>query len=224
MNISLGGNKDISKLAYGEFLKNLTYQALSQENDEIFLSFDQATDLAHSIVNTLVDITRQENRSTSEISEQINEKLDTNFEAVESPAMENQLGQEPEQLEDPLQASTPLTEKEVRAFHDKEKTDYLKKKLKLNAVDLESAAEVADSENEKFFQEIINPTPGLTLDNQMNVDEQFSFRDDPDQDYTLPSPLKTRLDNILQETMEKISSVTFPSPEIEEIPNNTLSA
>ena len=58
----------------------------------------------------------------------------------------------------------------------------------------------------------------------MNVDEQFSFRDDPDQDYTLPSPLKTRLDNILQEAMEKISSVTFPSPEVEEIPNNTLSA
>ena len=54
-----------------------------------------------------------------------------------------------------------------------------------------------DSENEKLFQDIINPTPGLTLDNQMNVNEQFSFRDDPDQDYTLPSPLKTRLDNIL---------------------------
>ena len=140
LNIYLGGNKDISKLAYGEFLKNLTYQALSQENDEIFLSFDQATDLANSIVNTLVDITREENRSTSEISEQINEKLDTNFEAVESPAMETQLGQEPEQLEDPIQASTPLTEKEIRAFHDKKKTDYLKKKLKLNAANLESAA------------------------------------------------------------------------------------
>ena len=209
LNISLGGNKDISKLAYGECLKNLTYQALSQENDEIVLSFDQATDLAHSIVNTLVDITREENRSTSEISEQIKDKLDTNFEAVESPAMEIQLGQEPEQLEDPLQASTPLTEKEIRAFHDKEKTDYLKKKLKLNTVDLESAAEVADSENEKFFQEIINPTPGLTLGNQMNVDEQFSFRDDPDQDYTLPSPLKTRLDNILQEAREKTSLSLF---------------
>ena len=58
LNIYFGGNKDISKLAYGEFLKNLTYQALSQENDEIFLSFNQATNLAHSIVNTLVDITR----------------------------------------------------------------------------------------------------------------------------------------------------------------------
>ena len=164
---------------------------MSEENNEIFLSFDQATNLAHSIVNTLVDITREENRSISEISEQINEKLDTNFEVVESPAMEIQLGVEPEQLDEPIQASTPLTEKKIRAFHDKEKMDYLKKTLKLNAVDLELAAEVVDSENEKLFQEIINPTPRLTLDDQINVDEQFSYRDDPNQDYTLPSPLKT---------------------------------
>ena len=135
--------------------------------------------------------------------------------------MEIQLGVEPEQLDEPIQASTPLTENEIRAFHDKEKINYLKKTLKLNAVDLESAAEVADSENEKLFQEIIKPTPGLTLDDQMNVDEQFSYRDDPNQDYTLPSPLKTRLDNILQEAREKINSIAFPSLAIEEIPNNT---
>ena len=224
MNIYLGGSKDISKLAYGEFLKNLTYQAFSEENDEIFLSFDQAINLAHSIVNILVDITREENRSISEISEQINETLDTNFEAVEYPAMEIRLGVEPEQLDEPIQASTPLTEKEIRAFHDKEKMDYLKKTLKLNAVDLKWAAEVADSENEKLFHEIINPTPDLTLDDQMNVDEQFSYRDNPNQDYTLPSPLKTRLDDILQEAREKINSIAFPSPAIEEIPNNTYPA
>ena len=105
--------------------------------------------------------------------------------------MEIQLGVEPEQLDEPIQASTPLTEKEIRAFHDKKKTDYLKKTVKLNAADLELAAEVADSENEKLFQEVTNPTPGLTLDDQINVDEQFSYRDDPNQDYTLPSPLKT---------------------------------
>ena len=140
-----------------EFLKNLTYQALSQENNEIFLSFDQATNLAHSIVNTLVDITREENRSMSEISDQISDKLDINFEVVKSPAMQIQLGEEQEMSEEPIQASTALTENDIKAFHDKEKTDYLKTAIKLNAIELESAAEVADSENEKLFQEIIQP-------------------------------------------------------------------
>ena len=55
----------------------------------------------------------------------------------------------------------------------------------------------------------------------MNVDEQFSYRNNPNQDYTLPSPLKTRLGNILHEAREKINSIAFPSPAIEEIPNNT---
>ena len=45
LNMYFGSSKDISKLAYGEFFKNLTYQALSKENDEIFLSFNQTTNL-----------------------------------------------------------------------------------------------------------------------------------------------------------------------------------
>ena len=94
---------------------------MSQENDEIFLSFDQATNLAHSIVNTLVDITLEENRSMSEISDQISDKLDINFEAVESPAMQIQLGEEPEMSEELIQVSTPLTEKILRYFMIKKK-------------------------------------------------------------------------------------------------------
>ena len=124
---------------------------MSQENNEIFLSFDQATNLAYSIVNTLVGIRRKENRSMSEISDQISDKLDINFEAVKSPATLTQLGEEQEMSEEPIQASTPLTEKYIKAFHDNEKTDYLKTAIKLNTIELESAAEVADSENQKLF-------------------------------------------------------------------------
>ena len=35
--------------------------------------------------------------------------------------------------------------------------------MKLNKSDLKSASEVADSENETLIQEIINPTPGLVV-------------------------------------------------------------
>ena len=59
LNIYLGGNKNISAVAYGEFLRNMTYQALSDENDEINLSFDQSVELANSIVNALENITKE---------------------------------------------------------------------------------------------------------------------------------------------------------------------
>ena len=222
LNIYLGGSKKVSQFAYGEFMKNLTYQTLSQENNEIFLSFDFGIDLAHSIINALVDIENQKGKMASEISDQINDKLEIDFEAFKSPAMQIQLGEEPAEMpEVPIQASTAFTEKYIRAAHEKEKTDYLKTAMKLNTAELESAAEVADSENEKLFQEIINPTPGLTLDDEINVDEQFSYRNDLDQDYNLPNLLKSRLDEILHDAREKINPVAFPPTPIEEIPNNT---
>ena len=103
----------------------------------------------------------------------------------------------------------------------KKKTDYLKTAIKLNTIELESAVVVANSESEKLFEETINPTPSLTLDDKINVDEQFSYRSNLDQDYTLPNPLRSRLDDMLHEAREKINSLVFPPPSIEEIPNST---
>ena len=41
LNIYFGGNQHASQTAFSGFLTNLTNQALSQENDDIFLSFDK---------------------------------------------------------------------------------------------------------------------------------------------------------------------------------------
>ena len=41
LNIHFGGNKYISQGVLGEYLKNLTYQVLSQESDKVFLSFSE---------------------------------------------------------------------------------------------------------------------------------------------------------------------------------------
>ena len=49
MNIHLGGDRTISKSALTEFPHNLTFQALSKENDQVFLSFE-------NIGNLLLDI------------------------------------------------------------------------------------------------------------------------------------------------------------------------
>ena len=40
LNIHLGGNRIVSKNTLTEFLHNLTFQALSKENDKVYLSFD----------------------------------------------------------------------------------------------------------------------------------------------------------------------------------------
>ena len=55
LNIYFGGSQHASKTASSEFLTNLTDQTLSQENDDIFLSFDNAIYLVQSIVNAIIN-------------------------------------------------------------------------------------------------------------------------------------------------------------------------
>ena len=95
--------------------------------------------------------------------------------------------------------------------------------MKLNQIDLESASEVADSENEALIPEIINPTPGLVVDDDMNVDTQFSFQSsDLDTSFTLSNALKAIPDDILEDARKKVSSLKFPGEAIEDIPNDPL--
>ena len=95
--------------------------------------------------------------------------------------------------------------------------------MKLDQTDLESASEVADSENETLIQEIINPTPGLVVDDDINIDTQICFKNsDLDTSFTLSNSLKSKLDNILDSVRNKISSVNVPPAAVEDIPNNPL--
>ena len=53
LNIHFGGNKYISQNALSKYLKNLTYQALSQENDK-FMSFDNIGLLVNDLLEQFV--------------------------------------------------------------------------------------------------------------------------------------------------------------------------
>ena len=48
--------------------------------------------------------------------------------------------------------------------------------MKINKINFESAAEVADSENEMLFDEIINPTPDQVVDDDININTQLDFQ------------------------------------------------
>ena len=220
LNIYFGGDKNISALAYGEFLQNMTYQALSQESDEVVITFDQGVSLTHSIVNALNNVLAEESELTSELSDRVNSALDFTFNSEdEMSAIENE--KTVTLLEEPIQASTPLTDKEINSLYDQEKKDYLETSLQINAADPDSAAEKAKIENQKLYQEIINPTPGLIVDDKMDIENQFSSKEHLSRDQKFSNAMQIRLNKTLEKSKEKINSVYFHSPAIEEIPNNT---
>ena len=59
LNIYLGGDRNISKRASIEFLSNLTFQALSKENDNILLKFDEVGVLVIDILGNLVKLEKK---------------------------------------------------------------------------------------------------------------------------------------------------------------------
>ena len=207
LNIYFGGIRIASQTAFSELLKNLTYQALSQENDDIFSSFEEGINLVHSIVNAFAEMETREFEIASQVTEQINDKLDMRFDVIEPPAMRIQLGQEKNKLEHepkPIEFSTPLKIEKIDKIHDREKSNFLKIAMKLSPIDLESASQVADSENEALIEEIINPMPGLVVDEDISVDTQFSFKNsDLDTSFTLSDTHKTRLNDIIKDARKK---------------------
>ena len=141
--------------------------------------------------------------------------------------MKIQRGEEEEEIIEPkpIEFSTPLKIEEINEIYDRQKEDYLRTALKLNETDLEVAAEVADAENEALYEEIINPTPGLVVDDDdINVDTQFNFQNSNlDTSFRLSDTLQERIDDILENAREKVSSLKFPGEPTENIPNDSLS-
>ena len=139
--------------------------------------------------------------------------------------MKIQRGEEEEEIIEPkpIEFSTPLKIEKINEIYDRQKEDYLRTALKLNETDLEVAAEVADAENEALYEEIINPTPGLVVDDDININTQLDFQNsDLDTSFRLSDTLQERIDNILENAREKVSSFKFPGEPTENIPNDPL--
>ena len=101
----------------------------------------------------------------------------------------------------------------------------MKTVLTINNTDLETAVAMAENSNEAVIDEIINPVPGLIVDDAVHVDSQLDFeKNDLDTTFRLSNTLQERLDNILEQARKKVSSLKFPGKAIDEIPNDPLRA
>ena len=226
LNIYFWGNKYISQRALSEYLKHLTYQALSQENDKIFLLFDNIGLLINDLLEQFVRKENAEIEKASAISKEIKNQLKTNFQLNLSRKMKIQKGEEEEEIETEPKSSefsTPLKKEEIEEIHNKQKENFLKTALKINQTDLETVTDMADADSEALIDEIINPTPHFVVDDALNVDTQLdSQNSDSYTKFTLSNTLQERLDDILEKPRIKVSSLKFPGEATVDIPNDSL--
>ena len=91
LNKHYGGNKTVSKNALTEFLQTLTFQALSKENDEIYLSFDYIGDLVLDILEGLAKKDQQSVDVAKTLYKNIKQVLDkTKFDLELPPELQIQ--------------------------------------------------------------------------------------------------------------------------------------
>ena len=96
-----------------------------------------------------------------------------------------------------------LSEKQIKETYDNAKEDYLKTAIKINKTDLDVAFENADEKNEKIISDVIDPTPGLFVNDQLNLEDHFKYKSNViERSFNVAKQLQQRLDNIL-ETMIK---------------------
>ena len=212
LNIYLGGSKEVSGLAYSEFLQNMTYQALTQENDDVPLKFDTCYKLGQSIVTALNKIVQEEQDISFDIAERVNDALEVTFSIKDE---ENEKFEKDK--EDLPLTSTPLpTKQQINQIYEQEKEDYLKTAIQLNAENLNAVAERDKIDNEKLYQEIVNPNPGLVIDNKLET--ITNQKND-----NLSHSTQTRLDRILEEARAKINATHISAPILDITPNDTFS-
>ena len=141
LNIHLGGDRDISKNALTEFLRNVTFQAFSKENDDIWLSFEHVGNLFFNILESLAKIDQQLVNDSKILSENLKEELNkTEYEIDLPPELEIQENlakyrKEGEKLllpPKPFSSSTPLKTKEINKIYDEEKENYLLTAITIN--------------------------------------------------------------------------------------------
>ena len=116
-----------------EFLRNLTFQALSKENYEIYLSFDYIGDLFLDILERLAKKYQQSVDVAKTLNENIKQELEeTKFELELPPELQIQEDlkkcfkkEKKPPTSPPRYTSTPLlTKKDINQTYDDIKEDY----------------------------------------------------------------------------------------------------
>ena len=184
LNMHLGGDRDISKKALTEFLRNLTFEALSKENGDILLSFEHVGNLFLDILKSLAKTSQQLVDDSKIIRENLKEELNkTEYELNLPPELEIQEDlakyrkerKKPPLLPKPLSSSTSLKTKEINKIYNEEKGNHLETAIIINKTDLDVAVEIAGESNKEVINDISDPTPGLIVHDTLNLDKQFEY-------------------------------------------------
>ena len=180
-----GGEKITAKRAMEEWKENLTFQALSKENDNIIMHFDKFTNIVLHFLKEFL-IRESEFTEYEKIKLELFEETLNNYEiSISTPNKEN------------IRNIFPLSVSNIPDSLSKIDSDFVKTSLTLSKTNLDASIEAAEEENKMIIQDMVNPTPGLFVNQSFTSDDLNTMNTDDES--------KFKLNN---ESMKKINEIT----------------
>ena len=89
LNFFIGGDKDISREAMEEFLRNLTFQPLTNKSDKVIIAFNKIGFLVIDLLEQFVKIEQELSKGSEILGENLNKTINqTDFDIGVVPEVE----------------------------------------------------------------------------------------------------------------------------------------
>ena len=227
----MGRDKDISREAMEEFLRNLTFQALTNESDRVVIAFDKIGFLVIDFLEQFVKTEQELYKDSEALGENLDKTINqTDFDIEVAPEVEIkedvlkfQSG-EKKLPPEPKIKTMPLTTNEIEKNYEDKQKQYFETAITLNQTKIDTAIENAEESNKETILEMIDPTPGQIVIDTFNPNDQHLQSLQDDFTYKLPNQIQQKLTNILSEVKEKTKKIIIMTLKpTEKIPNDLLS-
>ena len=214
-----------------EFLRNLIFQALTNESDKVVVAFDKIEFLVIDLLEQFVKIEQELYKDSETLGENLDKTINqTDFDIEVAPEVEIkedivkfQSG-EKKLPPEPKTKTTPLTTNEIEKNYEDEQKQYFETAITLNQTNIDTAIENAEESNKETILEMIDPTPGQVVIDTFNPNDQHLQSLQDDFTYKFLNQIQQKLTDILSEVKEKTKKINIMTPKpTEKIPNDPLS-
>ena len=193
-----GGEPITAKRAMDEWKENLTFQALSKENDKVTIKFEYLAEIVFYFLRAFLTL-------ESEFEEHEKLKLEISTRSINSS---NQIQN--------LQTSTPISRPRLSSIFytsdsmNENDSEFLKTSFRMAQPNLDASIEAAEEKNREIIRSIIDPTPGFVVDEKI-TDDDLNKRNEDESKPKLGNAAQKRFDDILDNINKSIETYKIDS-------------
>ena len=225
-NRFLGGDKEISRDAMSEFFHNLSWQALTYDNDSIQVKFEAATELVKNINHFIQKQMYENKKKTMEIGKKIVEQLTskepvdtkTEIEQVEENTVNDIITNDNADYTPVYVPPTIKTEEKIDEDKKEWNKNFLATEVAWRERDLEIIDDIEAKNQVALIQSAVDPRDGLLTNEEVDqTDYNRTEHNEP-----IAPQLDNNVLNVIREVVNRMSDrVNVPPdemPALEDVP------